>query len=225
MVGCTTIIQDMITELFEHLETDNRILKNENNSVWVLAKLKIHFNKYPIWKQKVQATSFITNKSKIRVQNNTKVEDEAGKVLFVAKQESCPIDLTTKKIRKIETIRFPLDKEFIEQFKDFIEQLEANKIQEECEKITNTEDLINEIKSMECLDTEKLKEIAYRLDLFDSEYTFELKEQIIDRVKVIEFNNFGNCYTFESIQKELIDMISDIATDYGVNLDEIEESR
>lgn len=51
--------------------------------------------------------------------------------------------------------------------------------------------MINEIESMECLDTDKLKEIVYRLDLFDSEYTFELKEQIIDRVKVIEFNNFG----------------------------------
>ena len=114
LVGCATIIQDMVTELFEHLETDNRILKNENNSVWVLAKLKIHFNKYPIWKQKVQATSFITNKSKIRVQNNTKVEDESGNVLFVAKQESCPIDLTTRKIRKIETIRFPLDLEIKE---------------------------------------------------------------------------------------------------------------
>lgn len=118
-----------------------------------------------------------------------------------------------------------IDKYRDELNRDFIEQLEANKIQEECEKITNTEDLINEIKSIECLDTEKLKEIAYRLDLFDSEYTFELKEQIIDRVKVIEFNNFGNCYTFESIQKELIDMISDIAADYGVSLDGIEESR
>ena len=31
------------------------------------------------------------------------------------------------------------------------------------EKITNTENLINEIKSMEYFDTDKLKEIAYRL--------------------------------------------------------------
>ena len=111
LVGCATIIQDMVTELFEHLETDNIKIKDENNAVWVLTKLKIHFEKYPIWKQKVQATSFITSKSKIRVQNNTKVEDEIGNVLFIAKQESCPIDLTTRKVRKIETIRFPLDLE------------------------------------------------------------------------------------------------------------------
>ena len=111
LLGCATIIQDMVTELFEYLETDNRIIKDENNAVWVLTKLKIHFEKYPIWKQNIQATSFITNKSKIRVQNNTKVEDETGSILFVAKQESCPLDLTSRKIRKIETIRFALDLE------------------------------------------------------------------------------------------------------------------
>lgn len=111
LLGCATIIQDMVTELFEYLETDNRRIKDENNAVWVLTKLKIHFEKYPIWKQNIQATSFITNKSKIRVQNNTKVEDETGSILFVAKQESCPLDLTSRKIRKIETIRFPLDLE------------------------------------------------------------------------------------------------------------------
>ncbi len=111
LLGCATIIQDMVTELFEYLETDNRRIKDENNAVWVLTKLKIHFEKYPIWKQNIQATSFITNKSKIRVQNNTKVEDETGSILFVAKQESCPLDLTSRRIRKIETIRFPLDLE------------------------------------------------------------------------------------------------------------------
>ncbi len=118
-----------------------------------------------------------------------------------------------------------LAKEFIKQFKDFIEQLEENKIQEECEKITDTQELINEIQSMEFLNTDKLKEIAYRLELFDPKYTFELKEQIVDRAKVIEFNNFGDCYTFESIKKELIEMVTDVAADYGVILNEIEESR
>ena len=116
LLGCATIIQDMVTELFEYLETDNRRIKDENNAVWVLTKLKIHFEKYPIWKQNIQVTSFITNKSKIRVQNNTKVEDETGRILFVAKQESCPLDLTSRKIRKIETIRFPLDLEIKKQY-------------------------------------------------------------------------------------------------------------
>lgn len=116
-----------------------------------------------------------------------------------------------------------LAKQFIEQFKDFIGQLEESKIREEYEKITDTQELIDEIQSMEFLDTDKLKQIAYRLDLFDLKYTHEIKEQIIDRVEVIEFNNFGDCYTFESIKKELIEMITDIAADYGVVLEDNEE--
>lgn len=116
-----------------------------------------------------------------------------------------------------------LAKEFISQFEDFIEQLEQSKIQEEYEKISSTKQLIEEIQAMEFLDTSKLKQIAYRLDLFDMEYTSEIKQQIIDRVKVIEFNNFGDCYTFESIKSELVDMIKDIAFEYDIKLEDSEE--
>lgn len=116
-----------------------------------------------------------------------------------------------------------LAKEFISQFEDFIEQLEQSKIQEEYEKISSTKQLIEEIQAMEFLDTSKLKQIAYRLDLFDMEYTSEIKQQIIDRVKIIEFNNFGDCYTFESIKSELVDMINDIAFEYDIKLEDSEE--
>lgn len=116
-----------------------------------------------------------------------------------------------------------LAKEFISQFEDFIEQLEQSKIQEEYEKISSTKQLIEEIQAMEFLDTSKLKQIAYRLDLFDMEYTSEIKQQIIDRVKIIEFNNFGDCYTFESIKSELVDMIKDIAFEYDIKLEDSEE--
>lgn len=108
----------------------------------------------------------------------------------------------------------------LELAKEFIEQLEENKIQEEYEMITNTQELIDKIQSMEFLDTDKLKEIAYRLDLFEPQYTFDVKEQILNRVKVIEFNNLGDIYTFESIKNELIDMVKEIAFDYDVNIEE-----
>lgn len=111
LVGCVEIIQDTVTELFEHLGTDNGRLRTENNAVWVLVKMKVHFEKYPIWKQELQATSYITDKTRIRVQDDIKVEDENKNLLFAAKQESCPIDFTTRKIRKIETVNFPLNLE------------------------------------------------------------------------------------------------------------------
>lgn len=110
-------------------------------------------------------------------------------------------------------------KKFIEQFEEFIEQIEEKQTIEIYGKITNTENLIDEITAMEYLDTENLRKIAYRLELFDRNYTFEIKNAIIDRVAVIDFNNLGDTYTLESIKKEIIEMISDIACDYGVEID------
>lgn len=114
-------------------------------------------------------------------------------------------------------------KKFIEQFDEFVEQLEQNETIEEYGEISNTEELISIIKEMQNLDTDKLKKVAYRINFLDNNYTNEIKEAILNRVEVIEFNNFGAVYTFESIQNELLEMINDVAADYGISLDENEE--
>lgn len=124
--------------------------------------------------------------------------------------ETCNYDINTTK-------------KFIEQFKEFVEQLEQNKTIEEYGEISNTEELISIIKEMQDLDTDKLKKVAYRINFLDNNYTNEIKEAILSRVEVIEFNNFGAVYHFESIQNELLEMINDVAADYGINLDENEE--
>lgn len=115
-------------------------------------------------------------------------------------------------------------KEFIEQFEEFIQQIEENKTIEEYGEITNTEELIELIKGMETLDTDELRQCAYRINFLDRDYTTELKNSILDRVEVIEFNNFGATYTFESIKNELLEMISDLAADYGISVCENEEN-
>lgn len=114
-------------------------------------------------------------------------------------------------------------KKFIEQFEEFVEQLEQNETIEEYGEISNTEELISIIKEMQDLDTNKLKKVAYRINFLDNNYTNEIKEAILNRVEVIEFNNFGAVYTFESIQNELLEMINDVAADYGIILDGNEE--
>lgn len=114
-------------------------------------------------------------------------------------------------------------KKFIEQFEEFVEQLEQNETIEEYGEISNTEELISIIKEMQDLDTDKLKKVAYRINFLDNNYTNEIKEAILNRVEVIEFNNFGAVYTFESIQNELLEMINDVAADYGIILDGNEE--
>ena len=101
------LIQDMMTEYFGFLKSDNIILKSENNAIWVLAKTKVHFNKYPKWRDLIEGTVFNTGIKPIRVETEAQFKDKDNNVLFYANQETCVIDLTDRKIRKINTVNYP----------------------------------------------------------------------------------------------------------------------
>ena len=101
------LIQDMMTEYFGFLKSDNIILKSENNAIWVLAKTKVHFNKYPKWRDLIVGTVFTTGIKPIRVETEAQFKDKDNNVLFYANQETCVIDLTDRKIRKINTVNYP----------------------------------------------------------------------------------------------------------------------
>lgn len=101
------LIQDMMTEYFGFLKSDNIILKSENNAIWVLAKTKVHFNKYPKWRDLIEGTVFTTGIKPIRVKTEAQFKDKDNNVLFYANQETCVIDLTDRKIRKINTVNYP----------------------------------------------------------------------------------------------------------------------
>ena len=106
--------QNMGTEYFGTLKSDNIILKNENNAIWVVSKTKVHFNKYPTWRDIVYGRTYTTKLKPIRVEMETTFTNEKGENLFVTKQESCAIDLNTRKIRKIDTVNYPKDMEIEE---------------------------------------------------------------------------------------------------------------
>lgn len=101
------LIQDMMTEYFGFLKSDNIILKSENNAIWVLAKTKVHFKKYPKWRDLIEGTVFTTGIKPIRVETEAQFKDKDNNVLFYANQETCVIDLTDRKIRKINTVNYP----------------------------------------------------------------------------------------------------------------------
>lgn len=108
------LIQDMMTEYFGFLKSDNIILKRENNSIWVLTKTKVHFNNLPVWRDVVEGTVFTTNIKPIRVGTETQFKDKDDNILFYANQETCAIDLDNRKIKKISTVNYPKDLEIIE---------------------------------------------------------------------------------------------------------------
>lgn len=111
LVDSITLQQNMGTEYFESFKSDNVILRNQNNAAWVVSKTKVHFNKYPTWKDIIYARSYTTKVKPIRVEMETTFKNKDGEEYFCAKQEMCPIDLETRKIRKINTVNYPPDME------------------------------------------------------------------------------------------------------------------
>ena len=108
LVEAFYLIQNMMTEYFESFKSDNIRIKKYNKAIWVLSKTKVHFNKYPIWKDVIKGRSYTTKVKPVRIETETSFKDDKkDETLFLARQETCLIDLETRKIRKLETVNYP----------------------------------------------------------------------------------------------------------------------
>lgn len=105
------LAQDTVTEYFESFGGDNIVVKNKDNAVWVVSKAKVHFNKFPSWRDVIKGRCYTTKIKPIRVEVETAFKNIDDEILFVMTQESCVLDIETRKIRKINTISYPEDME------------------------------------------------------------------------------------------------------------------
>ncbi len=105
------LAQDTVTEYFKSFGGDNIVTKNKDNAVWVVSKAKVHFNKFPLWNDVIKGICYTTKIKPIRIEVETAFKNIDDEVLFVTNQESCVIDVETRKIRKINTITYPDDME------------------------------------------------------------------------------------------------------------------
>ena len=111
---------------------------------------------------------------------------------------------------------------FIEQFKDFRNQLKQKEVIEKYGKISNTQTLIDELNKLSEFDLDTMEEIAYRIEMEYSDYSAELKACILDDIEVIKFNNIEKTTRFNVILEELIQQIKYISEDYGITIEEKE---
>lgn len=114
IVNALRIVEDTNTEFFGIIKSDNVINKTKYNSVWVITKTKMHFNKFPKWRDKFFQECYIVQSKAIRMCIENVSRDEEGNVLYTVQQENCPIDIKNRKIRKISTISYPNDVEEME---------------------------------------------------------------------------------------------------------------
>ncbi len=109
LVESLDINQDMITEFFGAIGSDNLVLRTKNNAAWVYTRTKMKIDGLPFWNTKTIAKSYVCSKSPIRLDIETVLTDEAENVLFTAKTQMCAIDFVKRSLCKISDITFPSD--------------------------------------------------------------------------------------------------------------------
>lgn len=114
LLNSVLFAQDMMTKYFRTIGSDNYTTKINDNALWVVAKTRINFTKFPKWLDTIKGHSYTAQTKLARVELETTFKDKNDNILFVVNQESCPIDITTRKIRKINTISYPTDMETID---------------------------------------------------------------------------------------------------------------
>ena len=107
----TNIVQNIMTNLFDNIGLTNMVLKQHHNAAWVISKLKVGFTQYPRLNDIVTGRAFVSSNSKIRLNLDSVFNDTSNNALFYAKQEICPMDLSTRKVRRLDTINYPTNLE------------------------------------------------------------------------------------------------------------------
>ena len=112
---------------------------------------------------------------------------------------------------------------FIEQFKDFRDNVKEKEVIQKYGEITNIQELINELNNLNEYDLDTLEDIAYRIEMSDRYYNSALRNCLLEDVETIKVNHLEKTSKFNVILDELIQQVENIAQDYGVKLDEKEE--
>ena len=111
LVESMNINQDMITEFFGSVGSDNLVLRKKNNAAWVYTRTKLQIEQLPFWNTKTVAKSYVSSISPIRLDVDVVLNDEYKNPLFKAKTQMCAIDFEKRSLCKISDICFPKDLE------------------------------------------------------------------------------------------------------------------
>lgn len=168
LVGAMNLAQDMMTEYFHSYGCDNYDTKNNCNAAWVVTKAKAKFYKYPNWiDSSIKCESYTTVTKGVRICLETVITDINNNILFIVVHESCPIDLETRKVRKISSVYYPDDMEVEEaKLKEPFNRLKEN--------FDNVEFIYNQKVQPTDIDfsnhTNNVKYVKYIMNAFESDF-------------------------------------------------------
>ena len=112
MVSAFSMVQQMNTEYFRSFACDNITCKERDNALWVITKTRLHFNRFPQWGEILRGISGTIKTHGYKTEVDT-VFSSSESPDVVARQELFVIDATSREPRKIDTLAYPQDMEYL----------------------------------------------------------------------------------------------------------------
>jgi len=101
------MVQDNLTECFSRLGCDGVVYREKYKAFWVFTKSKLHFEKRPVWREKIDASTFPIDNAGFKAHINTILRDKNGETLITANQEACVLDLEKHRPVKLTGLNYP----------------------------------------------------------------------------------------------------------------------
>lgn len=104
-LGVLQIVQDGVTEMMGRLNIDGVTVKKKYNALWAFTKNKTEIFKSIPWSDDlITVTSFISVITRATICVDVSVRDNGGDLCAYSRIEMCPLDISTMRIRKVESV-------------------------------------------------------------------------------------------------------------------------
>ena len=102
--GIYQIIEDAICELMGELKIDGVTTKEKYNAFWVFIKNRVKIFRELKWNEEFVVSCFISYKSIAKMNIDVVAKTTKGELVFYSRVEECALDITTQRIRKLNTV-------------------------------------------------------------------------------------------------------------------------
>ena len=105
VLGVFQVVQDAVTELLGKHNLDGITARKQYNCLWAFTRNRTKFfNAIPWGDDEFTVTAFISSITRATLCVDVSVKDITGTLCAYARVEMCALDLTTMRIRRIETV-------------------------------------------------------------------------------------------------------------------------
>lgn len=118
-IGAAQIIEDSVCAFFAEFGKDSASVGAKYNAVWLFVKNKFQRLALAAWNEEITVESFFTRRTAATLVVDTVVKNSKGETCLYARTETCVVDRTSQRIRRIASVEFPEDMEIYPTEADF----------------------------------------------------------------------------------------------------------